>query len=257
MSQPMMCCHNVPLQNSLLPSVREASTNTFSMFMEVLPSTEAPLDNERKWQLVTGKAELHEMPHSGHLVSDVTPEVLKCADATSWKSMHHIPISEALSFNQQRWCQWFLWIWCQQKKQSTQMPTSGSWQNSKSVSNESDLTKIQHKSCFSMTMHGHTSLRTWKDIIKFGWTVLPHPPYSPNQAHSDFNLFGALKNAIHTKKFQTNDVYCTTRIWLHEHDKAHYQQNIHTLLPCWHDTVDVDGSSADRVESQTITLPIV
>jgi len=44
----MMCCHNVPLQNSLLPSVKETSTNTFSMFMEVLPSTEAPLDNERK-----------------------------------------------------------------------------------------------------------------------------------------------------------------------------------------------------------------
>ena len=111
---------------------------------------------------------------------------------------------------------------------------------------------LQHDNAWT-----HTSLRTWKDIIKFGWTVLPHPPYSPNQAHSDFNLFGALKNAIHTKKFQTNDVYCTTRIWLHEHDKAHYQQNIHTLLPCWHDTVDVDGSSADRVESQTITLPIV
>jgi len=25
----------------------------------------------------------------------------------------------------------------------------------------------------------HTSLRTWKAIIKFGWTVLPHPPYTP------------------------------------------------------------------------------
>jgi len=35
-----------------------------------------------KNELVTGKAELHKMPHSGHPVSDVTPEVLKCADAT-------------------------------------------------------------------------------------------------------------------------------------------------------------------------------
>jgi hypothetical protein len=75
------------------------------------------------------------------------------------KSMHHNLVSGALSFNQKWHCQWFLWLWCQHKKQSTLMPTSGSWQNSKSVSNESDLTKIQQKPCFSMTMHGRTQVR--------------------------------------------------------------------------------------------------
>jgi hypothetical protein len=103
----------------------------------------------------------------------------------------------------------------------------------------------------------HTSLRTWKAIIKSSWTTLPHTPYSPYEVHPDFNLFGVLKDAIRTKKFQTDDVYCTARIWLHKHDKAHHQQNIHTLLPRCHDTADVDGSLADMVRSQIITLPIV
>jgi len=38
-----------------------------------------------------------------------------------------------------------------------------------------------------------------------GWTVLPHPPYSPSLAPSDFHLFGALKDAIQGRKFEMDD----------------------------------------------------
>jgi hypothetical protein len=41
-----------------------------------------------------------------------------------------------------------------------------------------------------------TSLKAWEQIIKFGWTVLPHLPYSPGLSPSDFHLFGALKDAV-------------------------------------------------------------
>jgi histone-lysine N-methyltransferase SETMAR len=37
----------------------------------------------------------------------------------------------------------------------------------------------------------HTSLRTREHINKMGWTVLPHPPYSPDLPPSDFHLFGS------------------------------------------------------------------
>jgi len=37
----------------------------------------------------------------------------------------------------------------------------------------------------------HTSLKTVEHIVKLGWTVVPHPPYSPDLAPSDFHLFGA------------------------------------------------------------------
>jgi histone-lysine N-methyltransferase SETMAR len=39
----------------------------------------------------------------------------------------------------------------------------------------------------------HTSLKTQEAITKFCWAVLPHPPYSPDLAPSDFCLFGDLK----------------------------------------------------------------
>lgn len=50
----------------------------------------------------------------------------------------------------------------------------------------------------------HTSLKTREAIIKSGWTVLHHPPYSADLAPSDFNLFVALKHAVRIVKFKTD-----------------------------------------------------
>ena len=36
----------------------------------------------------------------------------------------------------------------------------------------------------------HTSIRTRETITLYGWTTLPHPPYSPDLAPSDYHLFG-------------------------------------------------------------------
>jgi hypothetical protein len=51
----------------------------------------------------------------------------------------------------------------------------------------------------------HTSLKTSEAIIKYGWILLPHLPYSPNLACSHFHPFGALKHAIHRMKHETGD----------------------------------------------------
>jgi histone-lysine N-methyltransferase SETMAR len=40
----------------------------------------------------------------------------------------------------------------------------------------------------------HTSPRTREAITTIGWTVLPHPPYSPDLAPSDYHRFGPVKN---------------------------------------------------------------
>src|ERR1043165_1232827 len=42
----------------------------------------------------------------------------------------------------------------------------------------------------------HTALRTQQMIQKIGWTRLPHPPYSPDLAPSDYHLFGAMKKSL-------------------------------------------------------------
>ena len=39
----------------------------------------------------------------------------------------------------------------------------------------------------------HSSAKTREVIRSYGWTTLPHPPYSPDLAPSDYHLFGQLK----------------------------------------------------------------
>ena len=38
-------------------------------------------------------------------------------------------------------------------------------------------------------------------LTKFGWTVLPHPPYRPDLAPSDFHLFGPVKEGLRVQHF--------------------------------------------------------
>ena len=71
----------------------------------------------------------------------------------------------------------------------------------------------------------HTSLRTQEAIAKSGWTVLPHPPYSPGLAPSDFHLFGPLKDALHGTRFEDDDsVIRVVRSWLHEQETSWYRE---------------------------------
>lgn len=84
------------------------------------------------------------------------------------------------------------------------------------ASQDSNKTLLQHDSA-----RLHTSVKMQETITNFVWTVLLHPPYSPNLAPSDFHTFGALTDALCTMKFKTDDsVICTVRSRLHEQDKA-------------------------------------
>jgi len=42
----------------------------------------------------------------------------------------------------------------------------------------------------------HTALLTLEKIENMGWEVLPHLPYSPDLAPSDYHLFGFVKNQM-------------------------------------------------------------
>jgi hypothetical protein len=48
----------------------------------------------------------------------------------------------------------------------------------------------------------HTNLLTKKAKAKMGWTLLPHPPYSPNPPTS---TFGSLKNTPRGRRFVYDD----------------------------------------------------
>jgi len=40
-------------------------------------------------------------------------------------------------------------------------------------------------------------------LLKLGWDVLPHPPYSSDLAPSDFHLFRSLQNSLNGKSFNS------------------------------------------------------
>jgi len=61
----------------------------------------------------------------------------------------------------------------------------------------------------------YTSLNTQEAITKLGRTVLPHSPYSPDLASSDFHLFKALKDALCGKRLGSDDeVIAEVKKWL-------------------------------------------
>jgi histone-lysine N-methyltransferase SETMAR len=69
---------------------------------------------------------------------------------------------------------------------------------------------LHHDNARPHTAHATTAL-----IAAKGWTVLPHPPYSPDLAPSDFFLFGPLKDYLRGQKFACDEeVQVAVRAWL-------------------------------------------
>jgi histone-lysine N-methyltransferase SETMAR len=83
-------------------------------------------------------------------------------------------------------------------------------------------------------------------VTKFGWTVLPHPPYSPDLAPSDLHLFGALKDAIRGKKFGSDEVIEEVKKWLRVQDSDWYNRGMHGLVSRWRKAVEVDGDYVEK-----------
>jgi len=93
----------------------------------------------------------------------------------------------------------------------------------------------------------HTSLRTQEALFKFGWIVLPHPPYSPDLAPSDFHLLGPLKDALRGTRFEDNEsVIRAVRTWLHEQKTSWYREGMHALVSHWCKAVELNGDYVEK-----------
>jgi hypothetical protein len=57
--------------------------------------------------------------------------------------------------------------------------------------------KRQDSVCFFQdNARPHTAALTMSTLLKLKWDVLPHPPYSPDLAPSDYHLFGPMKGFL-------------------------------------------------------------
>ncbi|KAK6763889.1 hypothetical protein RB195_024284 [Necator americanus] len=51
----------------------------------------------------------------------------------------------------------------------------------------------------------HSAKKTSQEILELGWEVLPHPPYSPDLAPSDYHLSQSLQHHLEEKRYDDRD----------------------------------------------------
>ena len=93
----------------------------------------------------------------------------------------------------------------------------------------------------------HTSKVGMAAVRQCGYELLPHPPYSPDLAPSDYHLFLNLKKHLHGKRF-IDDYELTTTIegWLKDQDVNFYRQGIADLPKRWNKCIDSEGDYVEK-----------
>jgi len=70
----------------------------------------------------------------------------------------------------------------------------------------------------------HTSGVATSTAAECGYNLLPHPPYSPDLAPSDFCLFPLLKEHLRGGRYESDDdVIQSVEDFLYEQDELFYQ----------------------------------
>jgi len=89
----------------------------------------------------------------------------------------------------------------------------------------------------------HTSLQTRQKLLALGWDVLPHPPYSPDIAPSDYHLFRSLQNSINGSNFASLELlknYLDS--FFAEKPQDFYERGILKLPKRWKSIVQNNGA---------------
>jgi histone-lysine N-methyltransferase SETMAR len=89
----------------------------------------------------------------------------------------------------------------------------------------------------------HTAKLTRLKLLELGWEILPHPPYSPDLAPSDFHLFRSLQNHLQEKKFDDRHALEIDLIdFFTSKPASFYKEGICSLPGRWTTVVENDGA---------------
>jgi histone-lysine N-methyltransferase SETMAR len=88
----------------------------------------------------------------------------------------------------------------------------------------------------------HTSKVARAAIRDCGFEELPHPPYSPDLAPSDFYLFGHLKKHLRGQRFSDDEeLKAASEQYLEMVEENFYENGIKELPGRWHKCIDLSG----------------
>ena len=79
-------------------------------------------------------------------------------------------------------------------------------------------------------------------IEELGWEVLPHPPYSPDLALTDYHLFRSMSNHLSGLTFENENSIAT---WIEEFfdqkSPSFFKHGIDKLPERWKEVIDSGG----------------
>lgn len=90
----------------------------------------------------------------------------------------------------------------------------------------------------------HTSQTTVQKIThELGWELLPHPPYSPDIAPSDYHLFRSMEHYLRNKNFENrSDLNSGLATFFASKDANFYKRGIFNLVKRWEKVIENDGA---------------
>ncbi|KAG5318890.1 MOS1T transposase, partial [Pseudoatta argentina] len=88
--------------------------------------------------------------------------------------------------------------------------------------------------------HVAKPVKTYLETLK--WEVLPHPPYSPDIAPSDFHLFRSMAHGLADRRFHSyEEAQKWIDSWIASKDMSFFRRGIHVLPERWSKVVESVG----------------
>uniref|UniRef100_A0A7I5EEK2 HTH_48 domain-containing protein n=1 Tax=Haemonchus contortus TaxID=6289 RepID=A0A7I5EEK2_HAECO len=88
----------------------------------------------------------------------------------------------------------------------------------------------------------HVAKTTLEKIDELGWEVLPHPPYSPDLAPSDYHLFRSMQHSLAERKFKNRE---EVQLWVSNYFDSQptefFRRGIYSLRTRWQQVIDSNG----------------
>lgn len=89
----------------------------------------------------------------------------------------------------------------------------------------------------------HVAKAVTEALNTLKWDVLPHPPYSPDIAPSDFHLFRSMAHDLSQQSFKNyEDIKIWLDDWISSKSEKFFYDGIHKLPKLWENIVMSDGN---------------
>lgn len=93
----------------------------------------------------------------------------------------------------------------------------------------------------------HISHIAQMEALSCGYDILPHPPYSPDLAPSNFHLFPPLKSFMKGKRFEDDETLISeVTSWLQTQPADFYKQGVHSCLKRWKKCITLGGTYVEE-----------